>query len=199
MHRARHIHTKRKPTPQAYPNRAPQVRRQTLAQISVHSISPRATRGMVHAGNLRLPCALGRAGRSALKREGDGASPIGKWPVRSLAYRADRIKRPFTYCKTQIIRRTDGWCDQSGDRNYNRAVRHPYAASAEQLWREDHVYDLILVLGYNDRPRQRGRGSAIFMHIARPGYMPTEGCIALSREHLLRLVRLLDHRTKISI
>jgi L,D-peptidoglycan transpeptidase YkuD (ErfK/YbiS/YcfS/YnhG family) len=92
-----------------------------------------------------------------------------------------------------------GWCDAPGDRNYNRPVAHPYLASAERLWREDHVYDLILVLGHNERPRLRGAGSAIFMHVARPGYQPTEGCIALSRPHLLELIRKLRLWTRVCI
>ena len=84
----------------------------------------------------------------------------------------------------RAIRPDDGWCDASADRNYNRPVRHPYSASAERLWRSDGLYDLVVVLAYNERPRVRGRGSAIFMHVARPGYAPTEGCIALARAHL---------------
>jgi L,D-peptidoglycan transpeptidase YkuD (ErfK/YbiS/YcfS/YnhG family) len=87
------------------------------------------------------------------------------------------------------ITRSDGWCDDPTDRNYNRAVRHPYPASAERLWREDDLYDVVVVLGHNARPRVRGGGSAIFMHLARPGYTPTEGCIALRRAHLLLLLR----------
>ena len=88
----------------------------------------------------------------------------------------------------RAIRPRDGWCDAPADRNYNRPVRHPYPASAERLWRADGLYDVVVVLGYNDRPRVRGRGSAIFMHVARPGYAPTEGCIALARPHLLRVL-----------
>ena len=88
----------------------------------------------------------------------------------------------------RAIRRHDGWCDAPADRNYNRPVRLPYAASAERLWREDELYDVVVILNYNVRPRSRGRGSAIFMHVARPGYAPTEGCIALARGHLLRLL-----------
>jgi L,D-peptidoglycan transpeptidase YkuD (ErfK/YbiS/YcfS/YnhG family) len=88
----------------------------------------------------------------------------------------------------QRIRRMDGWCDAPGDRNYNRPVRHPYPASAERLWRDDALYDMVVVLRHNQRPRLRGRGSAIFMHVARPGYLPTEGCIALERGHLLRVL-----------
>jgi L,D-peptidoglycan transpeptidase YkuD (ErfK/YbiS/YcfS/YnhG family) len=99
----------------------------------------------------------------------------------------------------RAIRRHDGWCDASADRNYNRPVRLPYAASAERLWREDALYDVVVVLDYNKRPRVRGRGSAIFMHVARPGYAPTEGCIALARGHLLRLLERLPARAAIGV
>jgi L,D-peptidoglycan transpeptidase YkuD (ErfK/YbiS/YcfS/YnhG family) len=123
-----------------------------------------------------------------LKREGDGATPSGRWALREVLYRPDRGMRPRTGLPLHAIGEQDGWCDCPADRNYNRRVRLPYPASAERLCREDGLYDVIVVLGYNDRPRGRGRGSAIFMHVARPGYAPTEGCIALARTHLLRVL-----------
>jgi L,D-peptidoglycan transpeptidase YkuD (ErfK/YbiS/YcfS/YnhG family) len=98
----------------------------------------------------------------------------------------------------RAIRERDGWCDASADRNYNRPVRHPYPASAERLWRADGLYDIVVVLDCNDRPRVRGRGSAIFMHVAKPGYAPTEGCIALAQAHLLRLLVRLRRRSRIT-
>ena len=137
---------------------------------------------------LRLPCALGRSGRRALKREGDGATPVGAWPIREAFYRADRLRRPRTAIPLRAIRRNWGWCDAPADRNYNRFVRLPYPVSAESLWRDDGAYDIIVVLGYNDHPRRRGGGSAIFVHLARPGYTPTEGCVALSMRDLRLLL-----------
>lgn len=157
-----------------------------LARVLV--LSARATRGVVTLGPLRFPCALGRGGCRARKREGDGATPMGRWRVGSILYRPDRISRPPTALAVRAARPNDGWCDAPADRNYNRSVRHPYPASAEQLWRQDGLYDLLAILAYNERPRVRGRGSAIFMHVARAGYTPTEGCIALRREHLARLI-----------
>ncbi len=151
----------------------------------VTGLSLAATRGKLRLGILYLPCALGRGGRRAGKCEGDGATPLGTWRVREVLYRADRTPRPGTSLPARMIRPEDGWCDAPGDRNYNRPVRHPYPASAERLWREDDLYDVVVVLDYNLRPRVRGKGSAIFMHVARPGYRPTEGCIALRRDHLL--------------
>src|SRR5262249_10188660 len=114
-------------------------------------------------------------------------------------YRADRVRRPQTAVAVRPMRHNDGWCDEVGDRNYNRPVRHPYPASAERLWRRDELYDLLIVLAYNERPRVQGRGSAIFMHLAGPGYAPTVGCIALRREHLLRLLARLPSRSVVHV
>jgi L,D-peptidoglycan transpeptidase YkuD (ErfK/YbiS/YcfS/YnhG family) len=123
-----------------------------------------------------------------LKREGDGGTPLGCFPVRQVLYRADRMRRPRTTLPLRAIGEYDGWCEDPADRNYNRLVRLSAASSADRLKRDDHLYDLVLVLGYNDRPRVRGRGSAIFMHLARPGFAPTAGCIALERRDLLMLL-----------
>jgi L,D-peptidoglycan transpeptidase YkuD (ErfK/YbiS/YcfS/YnhG family) len=137
-------------------------------------------------------CALGPAGvvAAGAKREGDGASPAGAWPLRRVLWRADRRPAPETALPLQAIDPADGWCDAPDDAAYNRPVRLPYPASAERLWQGDGVYDLLVVLGHNDDPVVRGAGSAIFLHLARPDYAPTQGCIALSTpdlEHLLRL------------
>jgi L,D-peptidoglycan transpeptidase YkuD (ErfK/YbiS/YcfS/YnhG family) len=166
---------------------------------SVVVLSLRATQGTLRFAGLQFPCALGRTGCRVQKREGDGATPIGQWRVRAVLYRTDRMRRPRTPLPVRAIRRHDGWCDASVDRNYNRPVRLPYPASAERLWREDELYDVVVVLGYNDRPRSRGRGSAIFIHVAKPGYAPTAGCIALARGHLLRLLERLDARAAIGV
>jgi len=142
--------------------------------------------------------ALGRGGIRALKREGDGATPRGRFTVRQVLYRADRGSRPRTRLPVRAIRDHDGWCDDPADRNYNRLIRLP-SRSAEGLKRADPLYDLVLVLGYNDRPRVRGRGSAIFVHLARPGFTPTEGCIALSRRDLITLLARLSPRSAIVV
>jgi L,D-peptidoglycan transpeptidase YkuD (ErfK/YbiS/YcfS/YnhG family) len=154
---------------------------------------------MLKFGTLSLPCALGRSGCRVLKREGDGATPIGTWRVREVRFRPDRVRRPATRLPAKPTRRMDGWCDATADRNYNRAVRLPYAGSAEQMWRADRLYDVVAVLGYNDRPRERGRGSAIFLHVAQPGLGSTQGCIALALPHLLRLLARLGPRTAIAV
>ena len=146
------------------------------------------TQGKLCLGGITLCCAIGKGGRRPKAREGDGITPLGCWPVRGVLYRADRLRRPRTGLPVRAIRPDDGWCDAPGDGNYNRPVRLPYPRSHERLWRADHLYDLVVILGYNDRPRSLGRGSAIFMHLARPGYRPTEGCIALSRPDMLKLL-----------
>jgi L,D-peptidoglycan transpeptidase YkuD (ErfK/YbiS/YcfS/YnhG family) len=135
-------------------------------------------------------CALGRGGvtPAARKREGDGATPAGCWPLRSVLWRPDRISSPATHLPRRAIEPGDGWCDAPADPAYNQPVRLPYPASAERMWRDDEVYDLVMVLGYNDAPVLPGAGSAIFMHVARPDYSPTEGCIALALQDLMVLV-----------
>ncbi len=127
----------------------------------------------------------------ALKREGDGATPRGLWPAIQVYYRPDRLKRPRTVLPALPIGESFGWCDAPGDRNYNRPVRLPYNSSAERLWRGDRLYDALVVLDYNLTHRSTARGSAIFVHVARRGFAPTAGCIALKREHLLRLLAIL--------
>lgn len=158
-------------------------RRKPRVLVSARSRS--ASKGWLRIGTLVLPCAVGRSGRSVTKREGDGATPSGSWRAVQVLYRADRGQRPQTVLPVCAIKPDEGWCDAVGDRNYNRRVRHPYPASAERLWRQDALYDVIVVLDHNRRPRVQGAGSAIFMHLARPGYRPTEGCVALARRHLL--------------
>ena len=154
--------------------------------------------GTARWGGRILRCALGRAGISNDKREGDGATPAGIWPIREVLFRADRVALA-TGLPHAPLKPDDGWCDDPADRNYNRLIKLPSKRSAEGLKRGDHLYDLVLVLGYNDRPRVRGRGSAIFVHLARPGYTPTEGCIALSLRDLSALIRQAWHRSALVV
>ncbi|MFN3868914.1 MAG: L,D-transpeptidase [Hyphomicrobiaceae bacterium] len=158
-----------------------------------------ARRGMVQLGGFVKPVALGRSGIAARKREGDGATPLGTWRAMAVFYRADRVARPVSGLPVRAIRRNDGWCDAPGDRNYNRAVRLPYPASAEAMWRDDHLYDLVVVLDHNSRPRVRGAGSAIFMHCARDGFAPTAGCIAFRAADLRRLLRHMRRGTRVVV
>ncbi|GAB5470049.1 MAG: L,D-transpeptidase family protein [Rhodospirillales bacterium] len=135
-----------------------------------------------------FPCAIGRGGVTAAKREGDGATPLGRFALRCLLYRADRGLVPRCGLETTAILPDLGWCDWSGDAAYNRPVTLPWASSAERLWRDDDLYDYLVPLGYNDRVPRPGAGSAIFLHVARPGLTATEGCVALRRSDLLALL-----------
>lgn len=146
--------------------------------------------GRLTVADLILPCALGRGGVRPDKREGDGATPVGAFPLRRLLYRADRLPRPRTDLPAAEIGPDDGWCDDPADRRYNRPVTLPYPARHERLWRDDGLYDLVVVLGHNDDPPVAGSGSAVFLHVARAGYAPTEGCVALALPDLERVLGL---------
>ena len=133
-------------------------------------------------------CALGHAGIAVNKREGDGTTPSGCFVLRRVLYRPDRLAKPTTALRVSAICSTDGWCDDPQDPNYNQPVKLPYAASHERLWRDDALYDLIVVLGFNDEPPSPGAGSAVFLHVADPGFAPTKGCVALARDVLSELL-----------
>jgi len=141
--------------------------------------------GTARFGDRVVRCATGRAGITRAKREGDGATPAGSFACRLVYWRADRLARPATSLPTAKLAPDAGWCDAPGDPNYNRPVLLPYPASAEALWRDEAIYDLIVPLGYNDEPVRAGLGSAIFLHVARPDFAPTLGCVALGRDDLI--------------
>ncbi len=145
-------------------------------------------------------CALGRSGVCQEKREGDGGTPTGSYFLREVWFRADKIKEPImTRLPARAIAPDDAWCDDPESRLYNMPVKLPFSGSHEKLWRDDDLYDLIVVVGYNDDPPVAGKGSAIFLHVAREGYAPTAGCIALQRKDLLNIVRRLDQRSRVVI
>lgn len=162
------------------------VRDRTICQVTSRPGNPQ--QGLLRIDATFFSCALGRGGTAALKCEGDGVTPIGRWQLREVFYRPDRVPCPRTRLPVRPLRPSDGWCEDPGDRNYNKPVRLPYTASTESMWREDHLYDVVVVIGYNDLPRRRGRGSAIFMHLARTGFQPTEGCVALQPRDLARVL-----------
>jgi L,D-peptidoglycan transpeptidase YkuD (ErfK/YbiS/YcfS/YnhG family) len=140
-------------------------------------------------------CVIGRGGVISDKKEGDGATPAGTFPLRRVMYRPDRLEPPQTGLPISALTADDGWCDEPGNASYNRLIKLPFSASHEALWRDDNVYDVIVELGYNDDPIKPGLGSAIFMHVAKPGYDPTEGCVALALEDLLELLSQSDAAT----
>ena len=149
------------------------------------------SRGRLRWSGHDVRCALGRGGvvDADLKREGDGATPLGVWPMRQVFFRPDRLIAPQTLLPVTSLTPEMGWCDDPHNVLYNCLVKLPFPASHEKLWREDHVYDLIVALGYNDHPAMPGRGSAIFLHVARPDYSPTEGCVACGQSDLLDLLK----------
>lgn len=147
----------------------------------------------------RLRCALGRGGVTDDKREGDGATPTGCFALRRVYYRPDRGAPPATALPVSATDPTDAWCDDPADAAYNTLVRGAHAASAETLWRDDALYDVVVVLAHNDDPVVPGAGSAIFLHIARPDYGPTEGCVAVAREELLEILAACDETTRLCV
>ena len=144
--------------------------------------------GVLTVQNETFRAALGRGGVRGDKREGDGATPVGVLPLRNVLFRPDRGAAPPCVVPVRAMAADDGWCDDPVNPAYNQAVRLPFPASAEALWRDDTIYDIIGVLGWNDSPVVPGRGSAIFLHVARPDYPPTDGCVALAPDHLRRVL-----------
>src|SRR5260370_1028376 len=157
-------------------------KRTTLRQIRVRSRPGRASEGWLAAGHLRLPVALGSAGIRANKREGDGATPRGSFRLGRLWWRPDRATPPPTRLPLRRIGKSDAWCENPGDPRYNRPIQLAANAAGDRLWRNDDLYDLLIELDHNARPRVAGRGSAVFVHLARPGFRPTAGCVALAPE-----------------
>jgi len=146
--------------------------------------------GLLHADGQAIPCSIGRGGliAAADKKEGDGATPIGRWPIRGVLLRPDRVPLPTRlHLPWRWIRPEDGWSDGVDDPAYNRPARHPHGFSAERLWREDGLYDVIVVLGHNDAPVVPGAGSAIFWHCWRDA-ATTEGCVAIAKEEMIALL-----------
>ncbi len=171
----------------------------TISYIVVMSRPGNRRQGWLQAGSFRFRCALGRGGVSRNKREGDGATPSGVFGLRRTWLRPDARPQRLPRLPFRWTKKTDGWCDAPGHRRYNRPVPLPFAASHERLWREDALYDTVIEIGWNDRPPIIGRGSAIFLHLARPGWTPTEGCVALAKNDMRKLLPLLGKRTRLLI
>jgi L,D-peptidoglycan transpeptidase YkuD (ErfK/YbiS/YcfS/YnhG family) len=145
--------------------------------------------GRLLFGGRQMRAALGRGGVRLHKEEGDGATPAALLPLRRVLYRADRVPIPRVVMPREPIAAEDGWCDEPTHADYNRQVRLPHDGHCEELWRSDRLYDIVGVLGWNDSPVERGRGSAIFLHVARPDYAPTEGCVAVALADLQTLLQ----------
>lgn len=175
------------------------MRKTSVTTLYVRTRPGFRTRGWLIAGPLRLPVALGRTGIRADKREGDGGTPRGRFKLVRLWWRADRALRPRTRLPVRRIGKDDGWCENPADRRYNRAISVAKGAPGDRLWRADRLYDLIIELDHNTRPRVAGRGSAVFIHVARPGFAPTAGCVALAAKPLRRLLERVGPGTRIEI
>jgi L,D-peptidoglycan transpeptidase YkuD (ErfK/YbiS/YcfS/YnhG family) len=175
------------------------MRKTSVATLRVRAKPGQRTRGWLVAGPLVLPVALGRSGIKANKREGDGGTPRGTYVLRRLWWRSDRAPRPRTRLPVRRIRPSDGWCEDPNDRRYNRPVEVPQQSNADRLWRTDALYDLIIEISHNTRPRIAGRGSAVFVHVAQEKFAPTAGCVALNAKALRRLLERLGPRTRIDI
>ena len=173
--------------------------RRQLSSITVRRKPGAAARGWLIAGPLALPVALGRTGIKANKREGDGATPRGAFRLKRLWWRADRHPRPATLLPARRIAHDDGWCEDAADRNYNRPVKLKPGSPADRLARTDALYDFVVELDHNTRPRVAGRGSAVFIHAARPGMAPTAGCVALNVTALRRLLARIGPRTRLLV
>lgn len=170
-----------------------------LRLIRVTSAAGCPTRGHLLAGNDIIPVALGRSGIRSNKYEGDGSTPRGRFKLIRIWYRADRVPRPHSSLPIRRIAVNDGWCENPLDRNYNRPVKLSAKSDADRLWRKDHLYDLIIELDHNTRPRIPFRGSAVFIHFARKGLTPTAGCIALKRGDLQKLISRLGRNCWVKI
>jgi L,D-peptidoglycan transpeptidase YkuD (ErfK/YbiS/YcfS/YnhG family) len=175
------------------------MRRTSLRSIRVTTRPGRRSQGWLFAGPAIIPVALGRTGIKADKREGDGGTPSGLFrPVR-LWWRADRLPQPRTALPQRRIGPDDAWCEDPHDRRYNRAFRRATGEQGDRLRRDDGLYDLIVEIDHNTRPRVAGRGSAVFFHVARPGFAPTAGCVAMRRSDLQRLLGRITPKTRILI
>lgn len=166
--------------------------------LHVRALNARSSAGFLVAGHIAVPCGLGRSGRTWRKREGDGATPRGIWPLRRMLVKPGRSPVPGAALPRSSVRREDGWCDDPSDRNYNKPVKLPYRATHEALWRDDQLYDVLVILGYNDRPRIRGKGSAVFFHL-RQGLGETAGCVAISLRDMRKILPLCGPQTRMIV
>lgn len=176
------------------------VPKKGLRILTVRARPGNPSQGLINAGATVFPCALGRGGISASKREGDGATPLAAMRILSGYFRDDHFRAGRRTRLAMVpIDGGLGWCEVPDDRNYNRPVKIPYGASHERMKRDDRLYDVCLVLDWNIAPRRRGRGSAIFFHLARPGFTPTQGCVAVTARTMARLLPLLSERTVVKV
>ena len=167
--------------------------------LAVQLDSAEGSLGWATLGGRRWRCTVGAGGVREDKVEGDAATPAGTWPLRRIYYRNDRLVLPPVRLPARPIVEHDGWCDDPRSPSYNRLVHIPNEWSHEKMWREDGLYDLVVVVGYNDDPPEGEWGSAIFIHVARDDYAPTQGCVAFARDDLMELLPLLGPKTRLEV
>lgn len=155
--------------------------------------------GTLYFAKEKFKCSIGLNGTSKNKREGDKKTPSGLFPLRMVMFRSDRIKNVVTSLNTFEMLPDDGWCDDPYDKNYNRHIKLPFSNSHEKLWREDSLYNIIIVIGFNDNPIIPYKGSAIFLHCTNKLYKPTDGCVALIENDIIKILSLINLETKIQI
>lgn len=172
---------------------------QAAGVISVRRSALDPRRGWLVLDGRAIPVALGRGGIRANKFEGDGGTPRGRFRPRQLWWRADRHSRPQARLPARPITPTDAWCEDPSSRHYNRLIQLDNGATGDRLKRDDHLYDFIVEIDHNTRPRVTKRGSAVFLHLARPGFQPTAGCVAMTRGAMLQLLKRLGKTTRIEI
>jgi L,D-peptidoglycan transpeptidase YkuD (ErfK/YbiS/YcfS/YnhG family) len=170
-----------------------------FAAIRIRAAAGNRCRGWLTGEGRIVPVALGRGGIRANKREGDGGTPKGIFRPRQLWWRADRHPRPRTFLPVRAIGSQDAWCEDPASRHYNQPMRLDDTAGGDRLRRDDHLYDFIVEIDHNTHPRIAGRGSAVFLHLARPDFSPTAGCVSMTRAAMLRLLERLGPETKIVI
>jgi L,D-peptidoglycan transpeptidase YkuD (ErfK/YbiS/YcfS/YnhG family) len=175
------------------------ARDRPYSAIRIRAAAGNPRRGWLTAGGQTIPVALGRGGIRANKREGDGGTPRGTFRARQLWWRADRYPRPRTFLPVRAIGPEDAWCEDPTSRHYNQPVRLDRAKSGDRLRRDDHLYDFIVEIDHNTHPRIAGRGSAVFLHLARPNFGPTAGCVSMTKSGMLRLLQRLGPETRIVI
>ena len=153
----------------------------------------------IHFNNYKVKCAIGKRGISSKKVEGDNKTPRGSFRIQALYYRKDRIKKLKSLIKKTNIRKNMGWCDDSRSEKYNKLIKFPFSWGAEKLYLNSRIYDILLILNFNNKPVKRRKGSAIFIHIAKKNYAPTKGCIAVSKIDMRKIVSRIRRNSKITI
>jgi L,D-peptidoglycan transpeptidase YkuD (ErfK/YbiS/YcfS/YnhG family) len=167
--------------------------------VRIRAAAGDPVRGRLTADGQTVPVALGRGGIRANKREGDGGTPKGTFRPLRLWWRADRHPRPSTFLPVRAIGPEDAWCEDVSSRHYNQPLRLASNQGGDRLRRDDHLYDFIIEIDHNTRPRIAGRGSAVFLHLAREDFSPTAGCVSMTKAAMLRLLERLGPRTRIVI